>query len=213
MREKILISYEKKTIDFVNTGLYYIIKGGVRILKDIDRLVQETDASTGEILRTFGIANDEELFVIDREKGAGAGEPAKKRVFTYNAEFIKVFSLRGKEVWALENGRLFVLLIIMGQWLDIDSGVLKYGAFPLTWAHLSEMTGISMAQMYRHREKMLRMKFVAEIKLFKKKYIALNPIMVGRGSSVPTHISHLFEKTNREKFNKKEQGNGGRKAR
>lgn len=176
------------------------------LLKDIDRLVQETDAATGEVLRTFGIANDEELLILDREKKGGVAEPAQKRVFSYNAEFIKVFSLKGKEAWALENERLFVLLIIMGNWLDADTGVLKYGAFPLTWTQIMEITGMSKSSVYRIRKEMIRKKFIAEIKLFGKRHIALNPIMVGRGRSVPTHISHLFEKGNRGNLN-----NGRRK--
>lgn len=174
-------------------------------MREIEKLVQVTDLGTGEILKSFGISNADDPFeaVGDKEPT----EPKKKNLFKYPNTFVKAFGIKKNAAFIMENAGLFALLLIMAEWIDIDTGLLcRYGE-PYTWRHLADEVGFVRTSVYKYRSEMIRLKLIAELKIFGRKYIAVNPLYFGKGEGVPTHISHLFERKN------KENENGGRKAR
>ena len=153
-----------------------------------DRLLQEIDVDTGEVVASTVLAYDEHFYI---QRGVDKVYPSG---YYYDKWCIKSFSL--KRYWKFFNKHreLYFVLRVLSEWLCPDSGILRRVNEPYKWRHLSDDLGVDRTTVYRWREKLINYGLVGELVLWGKKHIAINPFIFGLGIRVIKQVADYFEK-------------------
>ena len=153
-----------------------------------DRLLQEIDVDTGEVINSAVLAHDEHFFIqrgVDKIYVSG---------YYYDKWFIKSFSIKRYVKFFNKHRELYFILRVMCEWLCPDSGVLRRVNEPYKWKHLMDDLDADRTTVYRWRKKLVNYGLVGEVVLWGKKHIAINPSIFGLGIRCIKPVADYFEK-------------------
>ena len=153
-----------------------------------DRLLQEIDVETGEVINSAVLSHDEHFFIqrgVDKIYASG---------YYYDKWCIKSFSIKRYAKFFNKHRELFFVLRVLSEWLCPDSGILRRINEPYKWRHLQEDLDVDRTTVYRWRAKLIAYGLVGEIVIFGKKHIIINPSIFGLGIRCIKPVADYFEK-------------------
>ena len=152
-----------------------------------DRLLQEIDSKTGEIVRAEILRWDEDFFI---RRGA---DGLKKFGYFYDKWSIKSFSIKRYVLFFRKHPELYFYTRVMSEYLWANTGLLRRINEPYRWKHLGDDLNFDRTTLYRIREKLLVYGVVGEVKIFGTKYICINPYIFGFGDRCLKEVAEYFK--------------------
>ena len=152
------------------------------------RILQEIDAETGEIVKEAILSGDEDFFI---KRGM---DNLYKSGYYYNTFYIKSFPMKPYFRFFDKHKELFFVARVLAEYLMPDCGILRRINEPYKWRHLMQDLDVKKTTVYRWREKLLKYGIVGEIKIFGQKHIIMNPNLFGVGTRSIPEVGKYFMK-------------------
>lgn len=166
------------------------------------RILQEIDGETGEIVKEHILTGDEDVFI---QRGV---DNLYKSGYYYKTWYVKTFSIKQYVKFFNKHKELYFIARVMAEYLMPDSGVLRRLKEPYKWRHLMQDLDVDKTTVYRWREKLIQYGIVGEIVIFGKKHIIMNPNLFGLGVRAIPEVGKYFMKEGKSIRGKKHIING-----